>query len=343
MSMAGKVVHLDASEVPLPTDEAMSAKSHGKRLAEGGTPSPTRQRGAGDSVTVDVETLRGLLAEQTATLMDRVMQGQKEQLASLATELRTEFRQGEEEVKQEVKIQRQSIQELQQDNKHMAARIAKLEQHQGSSSGASTAEPISLERHRFTLIFGGWSKDTSRQTITSQLHKALQELNLASATDFPGFTTGPRRSVALMQFRIRSPHEDYQGMRDRMQMVSGGINRSTVIVKGGGKMWSGFSKPKPERDRGAHAALVRRCVRALDPAREGELEAEYGSGSTWLSDFKFSSGSTMAEGDDKTHLMELDPLVPGGIHPWIDVGAMAECFRVKEQKIREVIKENLRR
>ena len=271
------------------------------------------------------------------------MQGQKEQLASLATELRAEFRQSEEVVKKEVQLQKQSIQDMQLDNKDILARLSKLEQHQGSSSGTSTSEPISLERHRFTLIFGGWSKDTSRQTITTQLHKALQELNLASATDFPGFTTGPRRSVALMQFRIRSPQEDYQGMRDRMQMVSNGVNRSTVIVKGGGKMWSGFSKPKPERDRGAHAALVRRCIRSLDPARESELEAEYGTGSTWLSDFKFSSASVTANDTDPSHLVEFDPLMPGGICPWIDVKAIAECLQVGQQRVRDCIKENQRR
>ena len=315
----------------------------GKRLSEGGSPSPTKQRAAGQ-VTVDVETLRGLLAEQSASLLDQVMRGQKEQLTAVTKELRQEMQDGQvalkTELQQEIRGQSAAVQTLQADQKDILARLQKLEN--GTSSGTSTIEPVNLERHRFTLIFGGWSKDTARHTITSQLHQALQDMNLAQFTDFPGFTTGPRRSVALMQFRIRSPQEDYHAMRERMQQIVGKISRTTFSVKGGSKLWCGFSKPKADRDRGSHAALVRRTVRALDHQREPELETEYGSGSTWLGDYKFSSASVTPDGIARTSLMEFDPLVPGGVCPWIDVGAMAECFQTEVNKVRDAVKGELR-
>ena len=49
-------------------------------------PSPTCQRAEG-VVTIDVETLRGLLAEQWATLLERVMEGQRDQLSSMNGEV----------------------------------------------------------------------------------------------------------------------------------------------------------------------------------------------------------------------------------------------------------------
>ena len=123
-----------------------------------------------------------------------------------------------------------------------------------------------------------------------------------------------------------------------MQRIVEKVANSTTILKGGSKMWCGFSKPKAERDRGSHAALVRRAVRSLNPDRKGELEAEYGSGSTWLADYKFSSASVAPDGLDHAKLVEFDPLVPGGVHPGSDVGAMSECLQMGLDDVREAIK-----
>ena len=332
----------EAGAVPLPEDMA-DLKAAGKRCSDGGSPSPTRQR-ADTKVSLDIETLRGLLAEQSATLLDNVMQAQKDQMSAMASELRQEMKSHNEalrsDIRKETSSQAAVIQELKTNQQDVLARLQKLE---NGSPGASTMEPINLERHRFTLIFGGWSKDTARNTITSQLHQALQDQNLTQCTDNPGFTTGPRRSVALMQFRIRAPHEDYQGMRERMQQIVGKISRTTTIVKGGSKLWCGFSKSKADRDRGSHAALIRRTVRAIAPDREPDLETEYGSGSTWLGDFKFSSASVPADGLDRSKILEYDPLCPGGPHPWVDLGAMAECLEVGIERLKETIKGEQRR
>ena len=98
----------------------------------------------------------------------------------------------------------------------------------GASSVASTQEPMGNDRHRYTLIFGGWQKDTSRKSIVQQVHDGLKELQVASLT-------GPRKRMSLMTFRVRQ-YEDYQGMRDRMAQVVGAVNRKQVVVSGGGRM-----------------------------------------------------------------------------------------------------------
>ena len=337
-----RVVNVEKEEGSKPVeDEEMQAsadKRPAKRGLESGSPSPTRQRPS--SVTVDAETLRSLLAEQSASLLEKVMQGQREQIEAVRTDLRQEIRQTEDAVKQELREQSKGLQELRSGHKDVLARVQKLEQ--ANSSGSSTTmEPVNLERHKFTLIFGGWSRETPRHTVVDQLHKALQELDLTGSTDHPGFTTGPRRALALMQFRTRS-QEGFQGMRESMAHIMGTINRSTVIVSGGGKLWCGFSKSKQERDRGSHAALIRRVVRSLAPAAEPDLECEYGTGSTWLSEFKFSSAVVQPDGINKASLIEFEPQVHGMVAPWIDVQAMAKCLAVDAAAVRKAVEEHKR-
>ena len=68
-------------------------------------------------------------------------------------------------------------------------------------------------------------------------------------------------------------------MRERMQQIITAVNQGCVLLHGGKKLWGGRSNIKPKRGRAAHAALVRRVVRALCPQRESELETEYAMGS----------------------------------------------------------------
>ena len=105
-------------------------------------PSPTRQRAEG-VVTIDVETLKGLLAEQSATLLERVMEGQRGQLSSMASDLRKEMKEGEAAIKAEVQSQNKVMGTIQDSHKELLQRIRKLEN--GTSSGVSTAEPINVE------------------------------------------------------------------------------------------------------------------------------------------------------------------------------------------------------
>ena len=95
-------------------------------------------------------------------------------------------------------------------------------------------------------------------------------------------------------------------MRDRVARVVRAVNANQVVVSGGGRFLAGFSKPKSE---GSHAAHVRRRIRALDPAKEADLEPQYPTGSMWRGDFKLSSAVIAAElhgeGDAANALLEI--------------------------------------
>ena len=170
----------------------------------------------------------------------------------LRQEMKVEHASLKQELRQEMSTQGTAIKDLQAEQKDLLARLQKVER-QGSSTVSTIMEPVNLERHRSTLIFGGWNRDTPRKVLVEQLHEALQDLGIAGSTDCAGLTTGPRRSLALMQFHAR-PNEGHEGMRERMGHIVGMINRSTHMLPNGRKLWSSFSRPKHERDRGSHAA-----------------------------------------------------------------------------------------
>ena len=342
---AGKrVIDLDSSKVPLPEEgddvDAARSRGAGKRAgSDGPAGSPVRQRVS--SVTVDVETLRALLAEQSASLIDKVMAGQQAQLEAVATSIRAEVKESQGTIMEEVRAQGDQIKGVQLEQQSMMERLRKLEIG-ASTSGSSTAEPVNVERHKYTLVYGGWARDTPKRIIIEQLHSALKELGVAAHTDNPCFTTGPRRTMCLQQFRLRSG-ESFQDMRERMQAIISAVSQSTVLVKGGGMLWAGYSKSRPERERGAHAALIRRVVRSLNATRETDLEVEYGSGTTWMDEFKLSSAAVPAEDVPQEQLITLDPQTTGSIRPWIDAGAIAKCAGVGIDLVREQVKAQQRR
>ena len=249
-----KTVMLDASRAPRPAaDDCMDLKTGVKRAPPVEVDSPSKQRAG--QVAVDIDTLRALLAEQSASLLDKVMVGQQRQMEQLTGQLRTEIKTSETANREELQAQAGDIKSVKKEQADLSLRLQKLEAQgpTGSIASASTAvmDASNSDRHRFTLVFGGWPKDSSRKTITDQAHKALQEVGVSSLTDYPTFCTGPRRSMCLLQFRVRSPAEDFAGMRDRMGKVMTTVNQHNVILRGGKKMWCGYSKPKHERDQGS--------------------------------------------------------------------------------------------
>ena len=198
------------------------------------------------------------------------------------------------------------------------------------------------ERHKFTLIVGGWPKHTAKKVIVDQCHQALREMGVASLSDRPAFCTGARRSMCLMEFKVRAPQEDYQGMRDRMQRILSTLNSKSYLLASGRKMWGAFSKTRPERDRGAHGALVRRTVRSLAADREEELEVEYGTGSAWLGDFKLASAVVEPDSGSQDVYVRFDALHPGGPLPWINATAVSQCLRVTTDEVKKKIEEQKR-
>ena len=101
--MGAGLVERKPQQVPLPEDEdaEMPPKPGAKRGVPVGTTSPSKQRAA--QASVDVETLRNLLAEQSSVLIEKVMEGQKQQMEQLASELRGEIKSSEVGVRKDVK------------------------------------------------------------------------------------------------------------------------------------------------------------------------------------------------------------------------------------------------
>ena len=64
-----------------------------------------------------------------------------------------------------------------------------------SPCSTETVEPSGTERHKFTLVFGLWPRDTARKSILDQVHSALRELQVSQCT---AFCAGPRKSMCLL-------------------------------------------------------------------------------------------------------------------------------------------------
>ena len=66
-----------------------------------------------------------------------------------------------------------------------------------------------------------------------------------------------------------------------------------------------------------------------------ELEPEYSTGSMWLGDHKFCSAATLAEGLADEDVEKFDNSDLGGVQPWVDVRAIAECLGRTKARVRE--------
>ena len=329
----GLAVNLDAAQgsTEAEGDEPMRTGAKRPAMEVENPGSPQKARGM---MMVDIEMLKSLFAEQSATLLDQ----QRRAMEETKTELRREVRQGEERVMAEMRQNTDKISELQNQNSDIQKRLTALETRPMATSASSTAIPEGVahtDKHKFTLIFGGWAKETKRAELLGQLHEALQRLSVAKLTDYPGFCTGPRRSLALMSFKLRG-NEGYYDMRDRMNSVIRAVNSSSTSLRGGSKLWAGFSKSKAERDRGSVAALTRRVIRYLSPDAEDQLETEYASGTAWLKDTKVCSAMPPADGVAQGDLFQGFDTLEGA---WIHVGELSKALHVSAGEVTKVIQE----
>ena len=121
-----------------------------------------------------------------------------------------------------------------------------------------------------------------------------------------------------MNFKTR-PDEGFAEMRARMQRVLDEILKAKIEVRGGKRLWCGHSRPREERQRGDHAAHVRRIIRAVKPEMEEVLDVEYASGSSWIGDEKLSSAVEGPVGREESQLYRQE----GGGQAWIDLTAIA--------------------
>ena len=214
----------------------------------------------------------------------------------------------------------------------LQARIDQMEQSPRASTKASTDDHGGRDR-RLSLVYGGWEKGTRRPVILSDLDGALQRLDLKQHIDEAGFTTGARRSVALMNFHLREG-EDYGQLRRRMFVIISAFAGKEVLNSQGRKFWVSVSKSAAERRKGSHTAWIKRTLDHLGvDLQKAEVDLEYHSGSTWVGDAQVSG-------------MEILPLNREGLyvderHPdngWIDMRSLGQQLRKPVEEIEAAVR-----
>ena len=117
-----------------------------------------------------------------------------------------------------------------------------------------------------------------KQLVLSQLEQALAKLKIQHEMDEPPFTTGPRRAVALANIGERKGETEGE-RRSRMHRIVVAFSKEKLLTSSGKKLWSGYSKSKPERDVASHCSWVKRTAASMNPAYLETIDCDYGSGS----------------------------------------------------------------
>ena len=114
----------------------------------------------------------------------------------------------------------------------LSKRVVALEAIRGTSTKApSDAGP------RMTLVFGGWPRESRRQSILQDLRRALKETQTETFLDDDPFTTGPRRSIALANFYPRTGEENSL-LKRRMHNVISAFNKVGPKTSTGARIWT---------------------------------------------------------------------------------------------------------
>ena len=298
-------------------------------------PSPKKQRAADHQGSFDMEALKALLSQQFAEQAATLAETQRVAIHEAVGSLRTDFEQHREEQRKHQRLNDDRVKNLEDGMGGLARRLEALEKGGGPPrSGDSTAVG---DRHLYTLVYGGWPRETQRKVILSDLEDVFRKLELSPLMDGKPFTTGARRSLALQSFCIRdNEHGNLTAMRGRMQAVVAALSNSNVFLGSDqNKLWVSFSKPKETRLNGNHAAWIRRSVRSTDRDQEKGLEADYQTGTVWLHSSKVASATTPPPEDrDPEGIIVDDSRV---CRPWVDAVLIAKVMKVGVQDVKDAL------
>ncbi|CAE7504171.1 ANKRD50 [Symbiodinium sp. CCMP2456] len=189
------------------------------------------------------------------------------------------------------------------------------------------------ERRRNTLVLGGWNMDTPRGTILAEVEEALEKLGLAKFTDSRPFTTGPRRSVALLNFDLR-PGEADADRRRRMHEIVSGVAEAKPFTSHKRRLWASYSKSKTEREIASHCSWLKRTLASFNRELLNHVDAEYGTGTVWLGDSVVASATrTLPENTSEDGVL-WDDNKPGR-RPWIWIEGIAKFSGITAVGIQE--------
>ena len=77
------------------------------------------------------------------------------------------------------------------------------------------------------------------------------------------FTTGLRKSVAVMNFPLKGS-ESNEARRKRMHEMVLSISRANAVTPAGKRLWCSYSRTKQQRDISSHSGWVKRAMAAVD-------------------------------------------------------------------------------
>ena len=236
--------------------------------------------GSGESVTIDVASLRNLLREQSDELMGR----QKHQLDTAIAELEArafgrvaDLQDQVNDLEGKTSVFQDKLEALEKGLQDLTS----LVQSRPLGGPAGSSEDGDLEaKRRCTLVVGGWPRDSRRKDVLKELSEAMEVLNISAQIDAAPFCTGPRRSVALVHMPKRAQETD-QGHRDRMFGVVQAFAGTEVVARGGSRLWCSFSKTPEQRAISGHASLIKRLVKGFGKMEPDLLDVEWKTGSVW--------------------------------------------------------------
>ena len=173
--------------------------------------------------------------------------------------------------------------------------------------------------------------------LLSQLDAALSFLSVDDLLDERPWTTGPRRSTAMVKFKAR----DGEGLMDVKQRM---IKMVTTFAQAdykiaGEKLWCTFSKSPEERARAGHASLVKRVLLAIAPAQADLLDLEHSSGSAWIGSSKVACcvGQMAESSTDKCCILH-----KRAGKGWIDMEAISREAGVSLAEVRAEVERQRR-
>ena len=182
-------------------------------------------------------------------------------------------------------------------------------------------EPRGTEaRRRQTLVFGGWDRDTKREKVLRELQEAIEGLGLEQLVSEEAFTTGPRKSVALMNFPLKANETD-EDRRNRMHEMVLSVSKANARTSAGKRLWCSYSRTKEQRDVSSHCGWLKRALGSIDADWARELDVEYATGSVWLGNSLVAS--SVREADASTPEDRMMWNTRGFTRAWVDIGKLA--------------------
>ena len=180
------------------------------------------------------------------------------------------------------------------------------------------------------------NQDTQRRVIVSEVEEALDRLDLRRHLDNSPFTTGPRRSVALLYFGQRAGEQE-SDRKGRMHDVLQALLQAKPVTSHGKKMWVALSRSKQERDVSSHCSWRKRTLASFGQSHVDGLDVEYSSGTSWMGDHMVASSTrappvTGQDGD----LVRDDRKV---CRPWVHVALIAKITGISTVDLRSALDE----